>query len=134
MEPLDFNLVVIPLAIIIGILISLVIFYSKKKERTDESLDSLKSQMLLSELDRKTFEEKVSNLEANEDYKKGLHKLKLSYEKNDIDLDTFLRLWQVLAYSKMTQAGYRHISTSADGTSMRFRKTRGDINTPKSSP
>ncbi len=130
MDSLDFNFVVIPLAIIIGILFSLVIFYSKKKERTDESLDSLKSQMLLSELDRKTFAEKVSNLEANEDYKKGLHKLKLSYEKMDIDLDTFLRLWQVLAYSKMTQAGSRHVSMSADGTSMSFWKARGDINTP----
>jgi hypothetical protein len=64
----------------------------------------------------------AKTLEFDRVYNKELEDLETLRKQKKIDEDTYLRLWQILAYSRMTQAGYVHSHTSPDGTKMYFKE------------
>jgi len=64
----------------------------------------------------------VKNLESDRVYSKELEDLQTLYKQRKIDEEIYLRLWQILAHSKMTRAGYVHTHTSPDGTKIYFKK------------
>ncbi len=128
MEPIDFNLVVLPLAILIGLLVIVVLLIATRKEHADQRLENIKMQLRLGEIDKKTFEQKLKRLESNKMFHEELDELRALHDENKIDLDTYLRLWQILVHSKMKEAGYVHISTEPDGATMHFRKPHNGTN------
>lgn len=64
----------------------------------------------------------AKNLESDAVYNKQVEELRALYKQEKIDKDTYLRLWQILAHSRMKQAGYVYTHTSPDGTKMYFKE------------
>jgi hypothetical protein len=90
----------------------------KKKDLLTIAVQTMPKQVKNGEV----LSNQVKNLESDRFYNKELEELQTLYKQKKIDEDTYLRLWQILAHSKMTQAGYVHTHTSPDGTKIYFKE------------
>ena len=87
MEPLDFQFFVLPLAVLIGILTLMVVYYARREERQEKKLKKLM---------RRYVRNRVTQEEI---FAKELEKLQLLLRNKSIDKSTYSRLKETLEIS-----------------------------------
>jgi hypothetical protein len=87
MEPLDFQVFVLPLALLIGILVLMVFYYARKEERQERKLKKLMRRYVTNRLTQK------------EVFAKELGKLQVLLQNKSIDEYTYNRLKETLEIS-----------------------------------
>lgn len=97
MEPIYFNVIVLPLAVLIVILVSLVLYLAGKEEgKSDEELEKLRMQLRSGIIDKKTFERMRNRRKQEKIFGDELEKLQTLLRDKIIDDDTYVRLRKLL--------------------------------------
>lgn len=97
MEPAYFNTIVLPLAALIIILVSLVLYLARKEENMSaEELEKLRTQLRSRTIDKKTFERMRNRLKQEKIFDDELEKLQTLLRDKIIDQDTYVRLRKLL--------------------------------------
>lgn len=97
MEPINFYVIVLPLAVLIVILVSLVLYLARKEEnRPNEELKRLRMQLRSGIIDEKTFERMINRRKQERIYFEELERLQTPLRDKNIDQNTYVRLRKLL--------------------------------------
>ena len=101
MQPEIFFSVVVPLAIIIAVLVSVVYYLSRKTEETDfeKEMRALRISFYKGKIDRKTFLYMRENFKAENHFSEESKRLDAMFGDKKMDSDTYIRMKKVLEIS-----------------------------------
>ncbi len=97
MEPTHFYFVVLPLAILVAILVSLVLYLGGKEESLyDKELKKLRMMLRSGTIDKKTFERMRNRVKQETIFAEELERLHTLLQDKKIDQDTYVQLRELL--------------------------------------
>lgn len=100
MEPHTFYFVVLPLAALIAVLVSLVLYHARKEDGLQErELEKLEVMFRSGTLDQKTFERMRNRLKEETIFAKELETLYTLLHDKIIDQDAYMKLRELLEKS-----------------------------------
>ena len=101
METSQFFLIVLPLAIIIGILVGMALYLGKEGEEDDyeKEMKKLRQLLIKGKLDKKTFLHIRDNLKIEDIFVDETQRLDHMLKEKTIDSDTYIRMKKILEMS-----------------------------------
>ena len=101
MEPSQFFYIILPLAIIIAILVSVVFYLGRRNDESDyeKEMKRLRQLLLKGKLDRKTFLRIRDNLKVEDLFADETERLDNMLKQKNIDSDTYVRMKKILEMS-----------------------------------
>jgi hypothetical protein len=101
MEPISFFFIVLPLAIIVSVLVGVILFLSRKSEKTDyeKELKEVRDSYFKGKIDQKTFHYMKDNLRTEHHFFEESKRIDNLFENKKMDSDTYLRTKKILENS-----------------------------------
>ncbi len=101
METSQFFLIVLPLALLIGILVGVVFYLGKEGEEDDyeKEMKKLRQLLLKGKLDKKTFLHIRDNLKIEDIFVDETERLDQMLKEKTIDSDAYIRMKKILEMS-----------------------------------
>ena len=101
MYPSLFITAVLPLALIVFVLVSVVYYLSRKTEETnfEKEMKELRKSLIQGKLDRTSFLYIIDNLKAENHFSEESQKMDEMFEDKKLDSETYLRMKKVLEMS-----------------------------------
>lgn len=97
MEPSYFLFLILPLAALVVILVSLVLYFARNEESVyDKELKKLTALFWSRKIDKKTFVRMVNRTKQEKIFNEESERLQTLLQDKTIDQDTYLRLRKVL--------------------------------------
>lgn len=115
MEPSYFFYLIMPLALLVVFLVTIILYYSRKEEdKYEKEVKKLRQLLLSGKLDKKNFLNTRSRIEYEKNFNTESKRLLDLLSDEKIDEHTYVRLRQVLEKTYQDRLDKLHIDTDKD--------------------